>query len=93
MKNENLIQLVENITNQPIELLNNKEQFKYCSISCELLTCDISSMNSALVRDNTILDRLYSFLHKNSPFNPLIASFYTKVVCSIISRNTEYVIC
>ncbi len=71
---------------------NSKERFKYSSISSELLTCDISSMNNALVKDNNILDKLYSFLQNNSELNPLMASFFTKVVGSIISRNTEYVI-
>ncbi len=72
--------------------MNSQERFKYSSISCELLTCDISSMNNALVRDNTVLEKLYSFLRNNSELNPLMASFFTKVVGSIISRNTEHVI-
>jgi serine/threonine-protein phosphatase 6 regulatory subunit 3 len=49
-------------------------------------------MNNALVRDNTVLEKLYSFLRNNSELNPLMASFFTKVVGSIISRNTEHVI-
>lgn len=64
---------------------------RYPNISCELLTSDVSQMNDRLGGDESLLVRLYSFLLRDSPLNPLLASFFSKVLSILISRKPEQV--
>lgn len=64
---------------------------RYPNISCELLTSDVSQMNDRLGEDESLLMRLYSFLLNDSPLNPLLASFFSKVLSILISRKPEQV--
>lgn len=64
---------------------------RYPNISCELLTSDVSQMNDRLGEDESLLMKLYSFLLNESPLNPLLASFFSKVLSILISRKPEQV--
>lgn len=64
---------------------------RYPNISCELLTSDVSQMNDRLGEDESLLLKLYSFLLNESPLNPLLASFFSKVLSILISRKPEQV--
>ena len=90
-KFENIIKLVDYIVSVPCEKLDEKQRFKYSSISCELLTSDINSINDILVSHEQIIDRLYSFIDTNETLNPLLASYFAKVMGCLIKRNSEYV--
>ena len=91
-KFENIIKLVDYIVAVPSEKLDEKQRFKYSSISCELLTSDINSINDILISHEQIIDRLYSFIDTNETLNPLLASYFAKVMGCLIKRNSEYVI-
>ena len=101
-KPENMDQLIGNIIKMPVNDLNEKVKFKYSNISCELLTCDMGPINDMLINNLTILDKLYSFLESSNSIeqadaadstvlNPLLASYFAKVVGILISRKTEQV--
>jgi hypothetical protein len=90
-KFENINKLVDYIVSVPCERLDEKQRFKYSSISCELLTSDINSINDVLVSNAQIIDRLYSFIDTNETLNPLLASYFAKVMGCLIKRNSEYV--
>lgn len=64
---------------------------RYPNLSCELLTSDVSQINDRLGEDESLLKRLYSFLLNDSPLNPLLASFFSKVLSILISRKPEQV--
>ena len=89
---ENLSKLVDYIVSVPSENLDEKQRFKYSSISCELLTCDINSINDALINKIEIIDRLYSFIDTTETLNPLLASFFAKLIGCLIKRNSEYIL-
>lgn len=87
---DNIKQLVSNIVTLPKEEdTNESTRFKYSNISCELLTCDIALINETLITNEELIDMLYSFLNNESPLNPLLASYFSKVIGSLISRRTE----
>lgn len=101
-KPENMDQLIDNIIKMPVNDLNEKVKFKYSNISCELLTCDMGPINDMLINNLTILDKLYSFLESSNSIeqadadsdsatvlNPLLASYFAKVIGILISRKTE----
>ena len=80
--------LVSNVVSLPSQELDEKVRFKHSTISCELLTCDIMPINDALINNPEFLDTIFSFLHNTAPLNPLLASYFAKVVGSLISRKT-----
>lgn len=71
------------------EDINEKTCFKNSTISCELLTCDIPAMNDAFFQNIELTDKLYSFLCREAPLNPLLASYFAKIIGSLILRKTD----
>lgn len=65
---------------------------RYPNISCELLTSDVSQINDRLGEDEKLLKKLYGFLHNEPPLNPLLASFFSKVLSILIGRKPEQVL-
>ncbi|KAG2455772.1 PP6R1 phosphatase, partial [Polypterus senegalus] len=88
---QNMRELVSYITQEPPEDLDERWRFKYPNISCEILTADVPHINDALGDDQSLLNQLYSFLQTGSGFtlNPLLASFFSRVMGLLISRKTE----
>lgn len=60
-------------------------------MSCEILTSDVTQINDALGEDESLLRRLYGFLQTGSILNPLLASFFSKVMGILINRKTDQV--
>uniref|UniRef100_A0A5S6KS02 Protein YIPF5 n=1 Tax=Xenopus tropicalis TaxID=8364 RepID=A0A5S6KS02_XENTR len=65
----------------------------------ELVNCitqepstDVSQINDALGEDESLLKRLYGFLQTNEDLNPLLGSFFSKVMGILINRKTEQII-
>ncbi|KAG8440125.1 hypothetical protein GDO86_006063 [Hymenochirus boettgeri] len=84
--------LVHLITHKPPEDMEEKVRFKYPNIACELLTCDVPQINDKLGEDENLFNILYEFLHQEPPLNPLLASFSSKTIGSLIARKAEQVI-
>ncbi|XP_066523851.1 serine/threonine-protein phosphatase 6 regulatory subunit 2a isoform X2 [Hoplias malabaricus] len=85
-------ELVTLITEEPPSDLEEKTRFKFPNIACELLTSDVSMINDKLGGDESLLEKLYSFLEQDPPLNPLLASFFSKTIGNLIARKTEQVI-
>ena len=64
---------------------------RYPNISCELLTSDVGQINDRLGEDDNLLMKLYGFLQNEPPLNPLLASFFSKVLSILIGRKPEQV--
>ncbi|KAJ6654358.1 hypothetical protein lerEdw1_006951 [Lerista edwardsae] len=64
----------------------------YPSVSCEILTSDVTQINDALGEDESLLRRLYSFLQTGGILNPLLASFFSKVMGILINRKTDQIV-
>ncbi|KAK7896864.1 hypothetical protein WMY93_022189 [Mugilogobius chulae] len=85
-------ELVQLITTEPSEELEERSRFKFPNIACELLTSDVSILNDKLGGDESLLEMLYHFLEREPPLNPLLASFFSKTIGNLIARKTEQVI-
>lgn len=65
--------------------------FRYPNTACELLTSDVSQINDKLASEKELVDQLYSFLESDTTLNPLLASFFSKVMGLLITRKSEMV--
>uniref|UniRef100_A0A4W3JQN6 Protein phosphatase 6 regulatory subunit 1 n=1 Tax=Callorhinchus milii TaxID=7868 RepID=A0A4W3JQN6_CALMI len=88
----NMEALVTCITQEPSEDMDEKVRYKYPNISCEILTADVMHVNDALGEDEGLLSRLYGFLQNDSTLNPLLASFFSKVMGILINRKSEQIV-
>ncbi|KAL0968047.1 hypothetical protein UPYG_G00261610 [Umbra pygmaea] len=84
--------LVTYITQEPSDDVEEKIKYKYPNISCELLTSDVGQINDRLGEDESLLMKLYGFLQNESPLNPLLASFFSKVLSILIGRKPEQIV-
>ncbi|EDL76552.1 rCG59251, isoform CRA_a [Rattus norvegicus] len=85
-------ELVNLITQDPPQDMEEKVRFKYPNTACELLTCDVPQISDRLGEDESLLNLLYDFLDQEPPLNPLLASFFSKTIGNLIARKTEQVI-
>jgi hypothetical protein len=92
IKTENMNKLIDNVVDLPSEDLAERERFKYACISCELLTCDIPIINEALISDTQAMNKLYSFLADSPTLNPILGSYFSKIIGNLITRKSENVI-
>lgn len=65
--------------------------YRYSNTACELLTSDVSQINDALADSEELVKKLYAFLEMEKPLNPLLASFFSKVMGLLITRKSEMV--
>ena len=78
---------------------SNKSQILYLHLAacrhpntaCELLTSDVSDIYEKLCEDVGLMGKVYGFLEAEGPLNPLLASFFSKVMGLLINRKSEVV--
>eukprot|EP00069_Balaena_mysticetus_P017962 bmy_11148T0 len=85
-------ELVSLVTQDPALDMEEKVHFKYPNTACELLPCDVPQISDWLGGDETLLNLLYDFLNREPPLSPLLASFFSKTIGSLVARRTEQVI-
>ncbi|XP_015437682.1 PREDICTED: serine/threonine-protein phosphatase 6 regulatory subunit 3 [Dufourea novaeangliae] len=84
-----LEELITLTTKEPSTDIEERSRYKYPSLACELLTCDIPTLNEKLAGDQVLLSKLYSFIETDQPLNPLLASFFSKTIGVLIARKTD----
>ncbi|XP_069755771.1 serine/threonine-protein phosphatase 6 regulatory subunit 3 isoform X3 [Narcine bancroftii] len=92
IRSQSMHELVTYITQEPPDDMDEKMKYKYPNISCELLTSDVAQLNDRLAEDELLLTKLCSFLQNEPPLNPLLASFFSKVLSILISRKPDQII-
>ncbi|CAL1543575.1 unnamed protein product [Lymnaea stagnalis] len=88
---ENMEEMVKLITVEPPLDVDEKVRFKYPNTACELLTSDVTQINDKLAGDEELVDKLYAFLEGEKPLNPLLASFFSKVMGLLITRKSDMI--
>ncbi|XP_059175019.1 serine/threonine-protein phosphatase 6 regulatory subunit 3-like isoform X2 [Physella acuta] len=88
---ENMEEMVKLITVEPPMDVDEKIRFKYPNTACELLTSDVTQINEKLAGDEELVDKLYTFLEGEKPLNPLLASFFSKVMGLLITRKSDMI--
>ncbi|XP_023506287.1 serine/threonine-protein phosphatase 6 regulatory subunit 1 isoform X8 [Equus przewalskii] len=80
------------VTQEPPASGEERLRYKYPSVACEILTSDVPQINDALGADESLLNRLYGFLQSSGSLNPLLASFFSKVMGILINRKTDQLV-
>ncbi|KAL1768995.1 serine serine/threonine-protein phosphatase 6 regulatory subunit 1 [Sigmodon hispidus] len=80
------------VTQEPPASGEERLRYKYPSVACEILTSDVPQINDALGADESLLNRLYGFLQSSDNLNPLLASFFSKVMGILINRKTDQLV-
>lgn len=84
-------ELVTLTTKEPSTDIDERSRYKYPNVACELLTCNVPSLNEKLAGDETLLAKLYSFIDTDEPLNPLLASFFSKTIGVLLTRRSDQV--
>lgn len=81
-------QLVGLVIDEPSEELEDAEKYQRPNLACEVLTTDIPIVNERL-SNKALLMKLYSFLERDPPLNPLLASFFSRTLSMLICRKAD----
>lgn len=82
-------ELVTLATKEPSTDVEERWRYKYPNVACELLTCDVPTLNEKLAGDEALLAKLYSFIDTDQPLNPLLASFFSKTIGVLVARKSD----
>ncbi|XP_032690827.1 serine/threonine-protein phosphatase 6 regulatory subunit 3-like isoform X3 [Odontomachus brunneus] len=82
-------ELVTLTTKEPSIDIEERWRYKYPNVACELLTCDVPTLNEKLAGDEALLAKLYSFIDTDQPLNPLLASFFSKTLGVLVARKSD----
>ncbi|KAF5276505.1 hypothetical protein FQA39_LY06574 [Lamprigera yunnana] len=89
VKPEIIEELINLTTVEPSPDVNECVRFKYSNIACEILTCDVPKLNERLAGDEALLSKLYKFVDREPPLNPLLASFFSKIMSVLIVQKNN----
>ncbi|KAG9251661.1 SIT4 phosphatase-associated protein-domain-containing protein [Emericellopsis atlantica] len=67
----------------------DKKRNRYAFVSCEILSSDTWSIYEALTENRELIRNFWNFLQRESPLDPLQASYFTKINESLFEKKTD----
>ena len=64
---------------------------RYPHLACELLTSEVFTIVEQLSTSESLLNMLWDFLDSSTPLNPLLASFVSKVLSMLLTKEPNVV--
>lgn len=89
LRPEILEELVDLVVQPPDESKEDCLKYKHPNTACEVLTADVYAIIDKLTNNEDLLNKIWSFMESEPPLNPLLASFFSKVMGVLISRKTS----
>ncbi|XP_018013632.1 flocculation protein FLO11 isoform X4 [Hyalella azteca] len=84
-----LQELVLLVVTEPSSDRPYQVRFKHASIAAELLSAEVPAIVDKLAASESLLETLCNFLSNEKPLNPLLASFFSKVLGMLLHRRSE----
>jgi len=84
---ESLKKLLSYIAAEPAPDADQKRKFKYPFLAAEILASEIWQLIDAFYEQKGLLDELYSFLEKEPPLNPMLASYSSRVAGVFLQKK------
>ncbi|XP_065175006.1 serine/threonine-protein phosphatase 6 regulatory subunit 2-like isoform X2 [Sycon ciliatum] len=85
-----LSEIITLVIEEPPDDLEESVRYKHPHVACNLFSLEQSSANAladSIVADESLLDKLWTFLDQDAPLNPLLASFFSRVLLSLLQRK------
>ena len=80
--------LVDYVVSDPPPDADDARKFKYPFVACEVFTCEIDAVFATLLDDSALVAKLFGYLDRPAPLNPLQAGYFSKVIGVLLSRRT-----
>ena len=91
-RSEHMHQLVDYIILEPSEDEDEKTRFYRAYVCCELLSSDTCIITDTIANDLTLMSKLWSFVRTREEINPLLASFFSKVIQLLLNRRPNTIL-
>ncbi|KAK2493875.1 hypothetical protein MC885_004513 [Smutsia gigantea] len=85
---EDVLQECKVVNRKLLDFRCSSHTWRPC-VACEILMSGVPQINNVLGADESLLNRLYGFLQSSGSLNPLLASFFSKVMGILINRKTD----
>jgi SIT4-associating protein SAP185/190 len=69
-----------------------KQRTKYAYVACEVLSCDVWSIAEALLENRECMLRFWRYLKRDSPLDPIQATYFTRVNESLLDKKPDEMI-
>jgi len=87
---ESVKKLLAYVTNEPQGSPDDRMRFKYPNVASELLTTDSPGILDVICTMES-LDLIWGVLDQPAPLNPLIASYFTKLIMMLLNKRPELI--
>jgi len=87
---ENVKQLLDYVTREPAGAIDDRQRFKFPNVASEILTTDTQGIMQVVCQEES-LDQIWGMLDAPAPMNPLLASYFSKIVCMLLNKQTNLV--
>lgn len=89
-KDEVVRELLNLISTVPEGAPDDRMRFKYANVASEVLTSDTQTIIESICQGES-LDLLWGILDAPAPLNPIVASYFTKVIYMLLNKRTELI--
>uniref|UniRef100_A0A6B2L1J0 Serine/threonine-protein phosphatase 4 regulatory subunit 3-like central domain-containing protein n=1 Tax=Arcella intermedia TaxID=1963864 RepID=A0A6B2L1J0_9EUKA len=90
VKKENIEQLVTYVVDDPPQDAPTKVKFRYPVVACEILCSEVNDIEMVLMKDTTMLNRIFDFFKKKK-INLLLANLVLKIAKTLTITKTELI--
>lgn len=87
-----LEELVGLVAQEPPDTKDERLRFKFSHVACEILTSEVCDILNGLCNDENHLIKLWDFLERKPPLNPLIGSFLSRVLSVLLNHKCPVIL-